>query len=120
VQPRPGTGWLIAFRAVQAIGGSMLNPVAMSIITNVFTDRAERAKAIGVWGGVVGLSLALGPLVGGFLVDTVGWRSVFWLNAPVVVAVVVLTARFVPESRAPRARRFDPAGQLLMILLLGG
>ena len=98
----------------------MLNPVAMSIITNVFTDRAERAKAIGVWGGVIGLSMALGPLVGGLLVDTVGWRSVFWLNVPVVVAVVVLTARFVPESRAPRARRFDPAGQLLMIVLLGG
>jgi len=63
-----GTGWLIAFRAVQAIGGSMLNPVAMSIITNVFTDRAERAKAIGVWGGLIGLSMALGPLiVGSFL-----------------------------------------------------
>ena len=109
----PSTGWLIAFRALQAIGGSMLNPVAMSIITNVFTDRAERAKAIGVWGGVIGLSMALGPLVGGVLVDAVGWRSVFWLNVPVVVAVVVLTARFVPESRAPRPRRFDPAGQLL-------
>ena len=116
----PSTGWLIAFRAVQAIGGAMLNPVAMSIITNVFTDRAERAKAIGVWGGVMGVSMALGPPVGGLLVDTVGWRSVFWLNVPVVVAVVVLTARFVPESRAPRARRFDPAGQVLMILLLGG
>jgi EmrB/QacA subfamily drug resistance transporter len=116
----PTTGWLIGFRALQAIGGSMLNPVAMSIITNVFTERAERAKAIGVWGSVIGLSMALGPLVGGLLVDTVGWRSVFWLNVPVVVAVVVLTARFVPESRAPRARRFDPAGQLLMIVLLGG
>ena len=116
----PTTGWLIAFRGVQAIGGSMLNPVAMSLITNVFTERAERAKAIGVWGGVIGLSMALGPLVGGFLVDTVGWRSVFWLNVPVVVAAVVLTASFVPESRAPRARRFDPAGQLLMIVLLGG
>lgn len=116
----PSTGWLIAFRAVQAIGGSMLNPVAMSIITNVFTDRAERAKAIGVWGGVIGLSMALGPLVGGLLVDAVGWRSVFWLNVPVVVAVLVLTARFVPESRAPRARRFDPAGQLSMVVLLGG
>jgi EmrB/QacA subfamily drug resistance transporter len=92
----------------------------MSIITNVFTDRAERAKAIGVWGAVIGLSMALGPLLGGLLVDTVGWRSVFWLNVPVVVAVVVLTARFVPESRAPRARRFDPAGQLSMIVLLAG
>ena len=116
----PSTGWLIAFRALQAVGGSMLNPVAMSIITNVFTDRSERAKAIGVWGGVIGLSMALGPLVGGVLVDAVGWRSVFWLNVPVVVAVVVLTARFVPESRAPRPRRFDAAGQLLMIVLLAG
>jgi EmrB/QacA subfamily drug resistance transporter len=116
----PSTGWLVAFRALQAVGGSMLNPVAMSIITNIFTDRAERAKAIGVWGAVIGLSMALGPLVGGLLVDVVGWRSVFWLNVPVVVAVVVLTVRFVPESRAPRARRFDPAGQLLMIVLLAG
>lgn len=140
----PTTGWLIAFRALQAIGGSMLNPVAMSIITNVFTDRAERAKAIGVWGSVIGLSMALGPLLGGLLVDTVGWRSVFWLNVPVAAAVVVLTARFVPESRAPRARlpqpsgspasevaglrrmwrrltaAFDPAGQLSMIVLLAG
>ena len=116
----PTTGWLIAFRAVQAVGGSMLNPVAMSIITNVFTERAERAKAIGVWGSVVGLSMALGPLLGGLLVDAVGWRSIFWLNVPVVVAVLVLTARFVPESRALRARRFDPAGQLLVIVLLAG
>jgi EmrB/QacA subfamily drug resistance transporter len=116
----PSTGWLIAFRAVQAVGGSMLNPVAMSIITNVFTERAERARAIGVWGSVIGLSMALGPLLGGLLVDTVGWRSIFWLNVPVTVAVVVLAARFVPESRAPRARRFDPAGQGLMILLLAG
>ena len=116
----PTTGWLVAFRALQAVGGSMLNPVAMSIITNVFTDRAERARAIGVWGSVIGLSMALGPLLGGALVDAVGWRSVFWMNVPVVVAVVVLTARFVPESRAPRARPFDFSGQLLMIVLLAG
>jgi EmrB/QacA subfamily drug resistance transporter len=116
----PTTGWLITFRALQAVGGSMLNPVAMSIITNVFTERAERAKAIGVWGGVIGLSMALGPLLGGVLVEAVGWRSVFWINVPVAVAVVLLTARFVPESRAPRARPSDPAGQLLMIVLLAG
>ena len=57
----PGLGWLIAFRMVQAVGASMLNPVAMSIITNVFTEPRERARAIGVWGGVVGISLGLGP-----------------------------------------------------------
>jgi EmrB/QacA subfamily drug resistance transporter len=116
----PNTGSLIAFRALQAVGGSMLNPVAMSIISNTFTDRAERARAIGVWGAVVGVSMALGPVLGGVLVDGVGWRSIFWINVPVVLVTLVLTARFVPESRAARARRFDPPGQLLIIVLLGG
>src|ERR1700716_3015413 len=66
----PSIGWLIAFRMLQAVGGSMLNPVALSIITNTFTDRRERAKAIGVWGAVIGLSWALGALVGGALGDS--------------------------------------------------
>ncbi len=110
---------LIAFRMVQAVGGSMLNPVAMSIITNTFTEPRERARAIGVWGGVVGISMAAGPLVGGLLVDSVGWRSIFWLNLPVGLAALLLTMRFVPESRAPKARRPDPVGQLLVIVLLG-
>lgn len=114
----PGIGWLVAFRMLQAVGGSMLNPVAMSIITNTFTDARERARAIGVWGAVVGLSMALGPVVGGFLVDAVGWRSIFWINIPVGVAALVLTALFVPESKAPRARRLDPVGQVLMIVIL--
>lgn len=116
----PDVGSLIAFRALQAVGGSMLNPVAMSIITNTFTDRAERARAIGVWGAVIGVSMSLGPVVGGFLVDSVGWRSIFWVNVPIVLAAVVLAAMFVPESRAPRARRFDPYGQVLVVLTLGG
>jgi EmrB/QacA subfamily drug resistance transporter len=115
----PGLGWLIAFRMVQAIGGSMLNPVAMSIITNTFTDRAERARALGAWGGTFALSIALGPVLGGVLVETVGWRGVFWVNIPVGLAAIALTARFVPESRAPRARRWDPAGQGLIVVMLG-
>jgi EmrB/QacA subfamily drug resistance transporter len=114
----PGLGWLIAFRAVQAIGGSMLNPVAMSIITNTFTQPRERAQAIGVWGGVVGLSMAAGPLLGGVLVEALGWRSIFWVNVPVGLAAIVLAAIFVPESRAARARALDPVGQLLVLVLL--
>ncbi|HSR86155.1 MAG TPA: MFS transporter [Streptosporangiaceae bacterium] len=114
----PGLGWLVAFRTVQAVGGSMLNPVAMSIITNTFIKPKERARAIGVWGGVVGLSLALGPVVGGLLVETVGWRGIFWVNVPVGIAAIVLTALFVPESRAPRARKLDPVGQILVIIML--
>ncbi|MEU5819915.1 MFS transporter [Streptomyces sp. NPDC047803] len=115
----PNLEALIAFRMVQAVGGSMLNPVAMSIITNTFTDPRERARAIGVWGGVVGISMAAGPVVGGALVDSVGWRSIFWVNLPVGLAALLLTWRFVPESRAHRARRPDPVGQLLVITLLG-
>ncbi|KJK56071.1 MFS transporter [Saccharothrix sp. ST-888] len=115
----PGLGWLIAFRAVQAVGGSMLNPVAMSIITNTFTDRRERAQAIGVWGGVVGISMALGPLIGGFLVEAAGWPSIFLINVPVGLVAWVLTYRYVPESRSPRPRRLDPIGQVLMVVLLG-
>jgi EmrB/QacA subfamily drug resistance transporter len=114
----PGLGWLVAFRMVQAVGGSMLNPVAMSIITNVFTERRERAFAIGVWGGVIGISLGLGPLVGGLLVETVGWRGIFWINIPIGIAAIVLAALFVPESRAAHARRPDPIGQVLVVITL--
>ncbi|MEW2518070.1 MFS transporter [Actinacidiphila alni] len=115
----PGLGWLIAFRMVQAVGGSMLNPVAMSIITNTFSDPRERARAIGVWGGVVGISMAAGPIVGGALVQSVGWRSIFWINLPVGLVALALTSRYIPESRAPRPRRVDPVGQVLVIALLG-
>jgi EmrB/QacA subfamily drug resistance transporter len=114
----PGLGWLIAFRMLQAVGGSMLNPVAMSIISNVFTDARERARAIGVFAGVVGLSLGIGPVLGGLLVDGIGWRAIFWVNVPIGIAAFVLAALFVPESRAPRPRPIDPIGQLLVILVL--
>jgi EmrB/QacA subfamily drug resistance transporter len=115
----PSIGWLIAARVVQAVGGTMLNPVAMAIVVNTFRDPAERARAIGVFASVAGLSLALGPILGGLFVDGFGWRSIFWVNVPIVVAAIVCTAFYVPESRAARARRFDPVGQTLVILALG-
>ncbi|MGW2561576.1 MFS transporter [Streptomyces sp. NPDC001514] len=115
----PTTGWLVAFRTVQAVGGSMLTPVAMAILTNTFPEPRERARAIGMWGGVVGISMAAGPVLGGLLVQSAGWRSVFWLNVPIGAAALLLTALYVPESRAARARRPDPVGQLLVTVLLG-
>lgn len=115
----PNLELLVAARMVQAVGGSMLNPVAMSIITNTFTDPRERARAIGVWGAVVGISMAAGPLLGGLLVESVGWRSIFWLNLPIGLVALLATLRYVPESRAPKARRPDPVGQLLVIALFG-
>ncbi|MET4002427.1 MFS family permease [Arthrobacter sp. UYCu511] len=75
------------------------------------------ARAIGTWGAVVGVSMGFGPLVGGFLTQSVGWRSVFVINIPIGVAAIVLTALFVPESRAAKARSFDPLG--LAIAALG-
>ena len=115
----PSLGALIAFRAVQAVGGSMLNPVAMAIVTNTFTEPGERARAIGMWGSVFGLSMALGPIAGGALVGSVGWRGVFWINVPVGVAAIILTALYVPESRAGKYRRPDPFGQILVMTILG-
>jgi EmrB/QacA subfamily drug resistance transporter len=114
----PNLTTLVVFRMVQALGGSMLNPVAMSIITNTFTDPRERAQAIGVWGAVVGVSLALGPVIGGVLVNSIGWRSIFWINIPIGLAAVVLALRYVPESKAPQARRVDGPGQTLVVILL--
>ena len=97
----------------------MMNPVAMSIIVNTFTDPKQRAQAIGLWGAVFGISMALGPLLGGLLVQHVGWRSVFWVNVPIAAIAIVMTAKFVPESRATKPRRIDPVGQMLIVIILG-
>jgi EmrB/QacA subfamily drug resistance transporter len=114
----PSTGVLIAARAFQALGGAMLNPVALSIVRNVFHDPRERARALGLWSGAFGLSLGLGPVLGGIFVTTIGWRYVFLVNVPIGLVACVLTARYVPESRAEHPRRVDPIGQLLVIVLL--
>jgi EmrB/QacA subfamily drug resistance transporter len=114
----PSVEALVAFRTLQAVGGSMLNPVAVSIITNTFTDPRERAQAVGIWGAGFGISMALGPVVGGVLTSAIGWRSIFWINIPLGLAAIALALRFIPESRAPWRRRFDAVGQVLVVLLL--
>ncbi len=116
----PNIEVLVAARVLQAVGGAMMNPIAMSIITNTFTDPRERAQAVGVWGAVFGISMAFGPIVGGTLVASIGWRAIFLINIPVGLTAIALTLRFIPESRAPAPRRFDPIGQLLMIVMLAG
>jgi EmrB/QacA subfamily drug resistance transporter len=90
----------------------------MSIITNTFTNPRERAQAVGIWGAVFGISLALGPIVGGTVVSTIGWRAIFYINIPIGLIAILLTSRFIPESKAPRPRRFDPVAQALVITLL--
>lgn len=111
-----GVGGMIVARALQGLGASMLNPVALSIITHAFPDHNERAKAIGYWGAMMGVSMAVGPVLGGALIRFSGWRSIFWINLPICVAAIALTAKFIPESKGARRRPFDPIGQALALI----
>jgi len=110
----PSLGILVAARAAAGAGASMLSPVALAIVVNAMPDPRERARAIGVWASVFGLSMAVGPVAGGALIAALGWRSVFWINAPVIVAALVLSAMVLPESRAAHPRRLDLPGQVLL------
>jgi EmrB/QacA subfamily drug resistance transporter len=111
----PNLSTLIIFRMLQGIGGSMLNPNSLSLITSVFTDPRERATAYGVWGSIFGISAAAGPILGGALVDSIGWRSIFWVNIPIGIAALVLSRWLVPESKSERPRPIDVPGQILVI-----
>ncbi|MFJ1541079.1 MFS transporter [Micromonospora chalcea] len=106
---------LIAARALMGVGGAAIMPVTLSIISNVFDPR-ERAKAIGVWAGAVGLAVAIGPVLGGALLEHFWWGSVFLINVPVVALGVVLVAALVPESRDPKPGRVDVPGVLLSVV----
>lgn len=98
----PQVGWLIAFRAVQGLGGAMMMPNTLSIIANVFAP-GERGKAMGFWGGVGGISLALGPSLGGVLADAASWRWIFFINVPIGVLLIAFALRYIPESTDPRS-----------------
>src|ERR1700733_6694 len=110
---------LIAFRAVMGAGAALTIPSSLSIINDVFRDPKERAKAIGAWGGTIGLGIAIGPIAGGLLLARFWWGSIFLVNVPIVIAAFVGAVLFVPDSKNPAADRPDPGGAILSILGLG-
>src|SRR5436309_1670457 len=114
-------GQLIAARSVMGVGAALVFPATLSLLSNVFTERRERARAIGLWGAITGAAIALGPIVGGWLLEAFDWRSIFFAMTPIAAIAGVLVAAYVPTSRDPHARRTDRAGFALstaMIVLL--
>jgi EmrB/QacA subfamily drug resistance transporter len=112
-------GQLIAARAVMGIGSAMVFPPTLSLLTNVFTERGERARAIGLWGATSGAAIAMGPIVGGWLLELSDWRSIFIAMAPVAAVTALLTARYVPTSRDLDAPATDRAGFVLSAATIG-
>ena len=110
---------LIFFRCLMGVGGAFVMPSTLSILTNVFTGPNERAKAIGIWSGTSGLGIAIGPIIGGWLLAHFWWGSVFLVNVPIVAVGLVSIAFLIPESSDPAARRSDPFGAGLSIVGLG-
>ncbi|RKR91612.1 EmrB/QacA subfamily drug resistance transporter [Micromonospora pisi] len=108
-------GQLVGARALMGLGGAAIMPATLSIISNVFDPR-ERARAIGVWSGSVGLAVAIGPVLGGLLLEHFWWGSVFLINVPVVLVGLVAAAILVPESRDPRPNKIDVVGVLLSVI----
>ena len=105
-------GVLIAARAIQGLGAAIISPAALSIITTTFEEGAERNKALGIWGAIGGCGAAVGVLLGGILTKYLGWEWIFFVNVPVGALALLLTPRFVRESRASARRRFDVVGAI--------
>src|SRR2546426_1742912 len=115
-------GQLIVARSFMGLGAAMIFPATLSLISNVFTERAERARAIGFWGATAGAAIALGPIVGGWLLEHFSWTSIFFAMAPVAALGAALVGRNVPTSRDPEATKADRPGLVLstasMLLLI--
>src|SRR3954469_5909489 len=106
---------LILTRSLMGVGAALIMPATLSLLTNMFTDPKERARAIGVWAGVSGMGIAIGPLLGGWLLDHYWWGSVFLINLPVTVIALVAGKVLLPTSKAPDAQKLDPLGAALSI-----
>ena len=114
----PNSATLIAGRAVTGIGAALELPSSLAILTVTYKDAHERGRAIGIWASCNGLAIAIGPTLGGLLVDTAGWRSIFYVVIPVCALGMAMALRSVPESSNPQGRHLDPAGQILAIIAL--
>ncbi|MCU1378153.1 MAG: transporter [Acidimicrobiales bacterium] len=110
------SGMLTLCRAVMGIGGALIMPATLSILTNVFTDPKERSKAIGAWAGISGMGIAVGPILGGFLLEHFWWGSVFLVNVPVAIVALVLGRYLIPNSKDPSAPRLDYLGSVTSIV----
>jgi EmrB/QacA subfamily drug resistance transporter len=113
------SGQLIMARVAMGIGAAIIFPNTLSILTNVFADRTERAKAIGAWGATTGMAVAFGPIIGGWLLEHFWWGSVFLAMAPPAVIAMLLVIAFVPSSRNPSAPRLDGLGLALSTVTIG-
>ena len=114
-----GTSSLIFWRGAMGVGAALVFPATLAIITNVFTDPVERAKAIGVWSAVSGAAVAFGPVVGGLLLEHFWWGSVFLINVPIVAIALILGSRLVPTSKDPAGHHLEPLGLVLSIAMIG-
>ncbi len=110
---------LIATRSLMGVGGALIMPSTLSILTNVFRDPRERGRAIAIWAGFSGLGVALGPVIGGVLLEHFSWSSVFWVNLPIGATALIAGHFFVPETKDRNAPRLDPVGAVLSIVGLG-
>jgi EmrB/QacA subfamily drug resistance transporter len=110
---------LIVARGCQGIGAALVNVASLALVSAAFSDAQARARAIGIWTGIAAIGLAIGPTLGGVLTENVGWRSIFLFNPLIGIIAIVLTLRFVGESRDPASRSFDVPGQLLFIVGIG-
>jgi len=110
---------LVIWRGAMGIGAALVFPATLAIITNLFVDPIERAKAIGLWSAVSGMAVAFGPVVGGFLLEHFWWGSVFLVNIPIVVVALIIGQFLIPESREPHRGRFDLIGLVLSVVAIG-
>ena len=114
----PTMGILIAARAIQGLGAAVLVPCSLTLLNHTYSEPAERARAVGLWAAGASVALSAGPLIGGLLIATLGWRAIFFINAPIGLAGIMLTYRWAQETPRSPGRGFDPLGQLAAIICL--